>query len=84
MKKQSKPKTHKFAVTSLTGGKARKGDQVDDVFSLFDRNGDGSISTTDLKNAMKALGKKTSESELKYIIEELDTTGSGMVSKYEF
>merc|ERR1712226_1567720 len=51
---------------------------------MFDKNGDGCISTSDLKGVMKSLHVKCSEDELAYIVGLLDTTGSGLISKYEF
>ncbi len=43
-----------------------------EAFSMFDQNGDGSISATELKNVMKQLGQDMSDQELKKIMNSVD------------
>ncbi|XP_074840317.1 calmodulin, striated muscle [Carettochelys insculpta] len=55
-----------------------------EAFSLFDRDGDGSITTGELGTVMRSLGQNPTESELRDMIGELDTDGSGTVDFPEF
>ena len=42
-------------------------------FHMFDQNGDGKITLTELGNVMRTLGQNPSESDLKQMIRELDS-----------
>ncbi|EMP39433.1 Calmodulin, striated muscle [Chelonia mydas] len=55
-----------------------------EAFSLFDKDGDGSITTGELGNVMQSLGQNPTEAELQDMIGELDTDGSGTVDFPEF
>ncbi|XP_037758293.2 calmodulin-A [Chelonia mydas] len=55
-----------------------------EAFSLFDKDGDGSITTSELGNVMQSLGQNPTEAELQDMIGELDTDGSGTVDFPEF
>lgn len=46
-----------------------------EAFRLFDKDGNGIIKTEELATVMYALGKKTTEEELKDIIKEVDAKG---------
>merc|ERR1712225_42896 len=51
----------------------------DALFSLFDKSGDGTITTKDLGTVIRALGKNPTEAELQDIINEVDPNGDGTV-----
>jgi len=46
---------------------------------LFDKSGDGTITTKDLGTVIRALGKNPTEAELQDIINEVDPNGDGTV-----
>ncbi len=45
------------------------------MFSLFDRDGDGTISLPELENVMQSLGQKPTKEELEAMIKDVDTDG---------
>ncbi|OIW02672.1 hypothetical protein TanjilG_29448 [Lupinus angustifolius] len=53
------------------------------IFKHFDANGDGQISSSELGDALKALGSVTVE-EVKKMMDEIDTDGDGFISYEEF
>ncbi|XP_017694939.1 PREDICTED: calmodulin, striated muscle [Lepidothrix coronata] len=55
-----------------------------EAFSLFDRDGDGSITTRELGTVMRSLGQNPTEAELRDMVGEVDTDGSGTVDFPEF
>ncbi|KAG5064284.1 hypothetical protein JHK85_005467 [Glycine max] len=57
---------------------------VRQIFNKFDKNGDGKISVTELKDMLAALGSKTTDEELKRMMEELDQNGDGFIDLKEF
>jgi calmodulin len=55
-----------------------------EAFSLFDKDGDGSITTKELGTVMRSLGQAPTEAELQEMIHEKDTDGSGTIDFPEF
>jgi len=55
-----------------------------DAFSIFDKDGDGTISTSELAEAMKSLGQNPSDGEIQDMINEVDVDQSGTVDFDEF
>ena len=55
-----------------------------DSFSLFDKNGDNVISTSELATVMRSLGQSPTEAEMKQIIAEFDKDHSGTLDFAEF
>ena len=55
-----------------------------DAFSLFDKNGDGKITTKELGTVMRSLGSNPTEAELQDLISEVDTDRSGTIDFPEF
>ncbi len=47
----------------------------EEAFELFDKDGDGTISTTELKNLLRCFGKKASDSDVQAILVKLNKVG---------
>jgi len=58
--------------------------EFQEAFSLFDKDGDGTISTKELGTVMKSLGQNPTEGELKDMINEVDKDGNGVIDFHEF
>ncbi|XP_061173984.1 calmodulin-like [Saccostrea echinata] len=59
-------------------------DDLLEAFRVFDRDGDGHISTTELRMVMLNLGEKMSEEEVENMMKEADEDGDGQVNYQEF
>lgn len=55
-----------------------------EAFQIFDKDGDGLITTKELGTVMRSLGQNLSEEELKSMIEDVDTDKSGTIDFQEF
>ena len=58
--------------------------EIQETFSLFDKNGDGTISVAELGFVMHDLGHKMTEKEVQAIIDEADIDGNGQIDLKEF
>lgn len=68
-------------MTDLTGETIK---EFREAFALFDKDGDGSISVTELGIVMKNMGQNPTEAELKQMIQEVDADGNGRIDFAEF
>ena len=59
-------------------------EEVRKIFNKFDKNGDGKISCSELRELMAALGSKTTTEEVRRMMAELDRNGDGYIDLKEF
>ena len=68
----------------LTGARVRRSSpsrpytffsEIEEAFKVFDKNGDGEISVSELGEAMKSMGQETSEEDLQAMIVVVDLNG---------
>jgi calmodulin len=67
--------------------KFRSNDPEEDLieaFKVYDRDGDGFINANEMMVVMNKLGEEVTFEEVKEIIEEIDTSGEGMVNYLDF
>ena len=50
-----------------------------EAFSLFDKDGDGTINIKELKTVMKSLNQNYSDDEIKNMIDNVDINGDGFI-----
>ena len=55
-----------------------------EAFSLFDRDGDGTVDTKELGTVMRSLGQNPTQTELEDMVREVDADGSGDIDFSEF
>mmetsp|Transcript_19092 Transcript_19092/g.30272 ORF Transcript_19092/g.30272 Transcript_19092/m.30272 type:complete len:234 (-) Transcript_19092:67-768(-) len=58
--------------------------EYQDAFKFFDKNGDGFIDFTELKDVLLSLGEEFTEQDIQDMVDEADTTGNGKVDFDEF
>ncbi|KAG5051789.1 hypothetical protein AAZX31_02G137500 [Glycine max] len=64
--------------------KENQTEELKDSFKVFDRDNDGYISATELRQVMVKLGERLTDEEVEQMIREADLDGDGRVSYEEF
>ncbi|XP_065567701.1 uncharacterized protein LOC136031812 isoform X2 [Artemia franciscana] len=59
-------------------------DDLKESFAIFDKDGNGRISTSELTAVMKSLGQNPTDTEILDIIKEVDADGNGTIEFTEF
>ncbi|KAI1709841.1 EF hand domain-containing protein [Ditylenchus destructor] len=77
-------KTQTLADTQLEGISEEEMIEYKEAFRLFDKDGNGSISSKELGVAMRSLGQNPTEQELLDMVNEVDIDGSGTIDFAEF
>jgi calmodulin len=55
-------------------------DEMREAFKVFDRDGNGQISGTELRHVMTNLGEKLTDEEVDEMIREADLNGDGQIN----
>ncbi|KAF9653966.1 EF-hand [Thelephora ganbajun] len=59
-------------------------DEYRQAFEMFDEDGSGSISITELKEVFRSIGQKLDDEELELILKEADRDGDREIDYEEF
>ena len=75
-------------IIKMNRKEAPKFDEADmadfeEAFELFDKDGDGTISTTELKNLLRCFGKKSTDDEVFAILKTFNKTGENESIEFE-
>uniref|UniRef100_A0A8C4SUL1 EF-hand domain-containing protein n=1 Tax=Erpetoichthys calabaricus TaxID=27687 RepID=A0A8C4SUL1_ERPCA len=55
--------------------------EIKEAFSLFDRDGDGTITTRELGTVIRSLGQTATDQVLQDMVNEVDVDGKGTIEK---
>ena len=59
-------------------------EDLKEAFSLFDKDGSGSISADELYLVLKSQGANPTKEEVKKLVDSIDLDGNGEIDLYEF
>lgn len=59
-------------------------EEILEAFRVFDRDGNGFLSTAELRHVMTSIGEKLTEDEVNRLIKEADADGDGQINYSEF
>merc|ERR1711934_1048247 len=76
--------THSCNRTMAESNSDSTEDEIRELFHRFDKDGDVIFITEELGTVLRSLGQNPTEAELKDLIKEEDTTGSGTLDFQEF
>ena len=62
-------------VTALTQSFIGISTEFKEAFSLFDKDGDGTVSSSELGTVLRSLGQNPTEEELEQLVNEVDADG---------
>ncbi|KAF4306255.1 putative calmodulin protein [Botryosphaeria dothidea] len=58
--------------------------EIREIFDVFDRDGSGTINSSELRHVMKAIGENLTDAEIDELIREADVDGNGTIDYEEF
>lgn len=70
--------------SSISVNRHRQLEELEVVFNKFDANGDGKISSSELRSIMCSIGQSVSDDEILAMIREVDSDGDGFIDLGEF
>ena len=73
----SLPAVHQRSNTTVSTVSEEQKQEIREAFDLFDADGSGSIDAKELKVAMRALGFEPKKEEIKKLMADIDSDGSG-------
>jgi Ca2+-binding EF-hand superfamily protein len=73
----SLPAVHQPSNSTVSTVTQDQKQEIREAFDLFDADGSGSIDAKELKVAMRALGFEPKKEEIKKLMADIDTDGSG-------
>ncbi|VDH98383.1 Hypothetical predicted protein [Mytilus galloprovincialis] len=73
-----------FEKTTHSERSAKVVSDFKEVFELFDKDGDGTITIKELDTVMRSLGQNPTENEVKEMVQKVDTDGNGTIEFPEF
>jgi len=76
-----KKKENEDLIKELTPDQIR---EFREAFKLFDRDGDGRVTSVELGTVMRSLGQNPTEAELRDMVQEADEDGNGYIDFEEF
>merc|ERR1712168_1636011 len=76
-----KRKENEDLIKELTPDQVR---EFREAFKLFDRDGDGRVTSAELGTVMRSLGQNPTEAELRDMVQEADEDGNGYIDFEEF
>ena len=59
-------------------------EELREAFRVFDKDGNGMISSEEFRRAMKTMGHQLSDQEVDEMIHEADINGDGQIDYHEF
>merc|ERR1719318_1123967 len=59
-------------------------EEIRQAFAVFDKDKSGTITESELKQAMKSLGEKMTDAEVRAMIKDVDLNGDGKIDYNEF
>ena len=62
----------------------REVDELQEAFNVFDKDGDGTITASELERVMQALGENVSRATIELMISSVDVNGDGEIDFGEF
>ena len=71
-------------LTMMAESENSETDEIKTAFAIFDKDGNGYISSAELRHVMTNLGEKLTDEEVDEMIREADIDGDGQVNYEEF
>lgn len=59
-------------------------EEIKEAFRVFDKEGDGTVSASEMRHVLTNLGEKLTEDEIEELIREADDDGDGKIKYAEF